>query len=130
MNATVRPGPGGWGTIQIHTITGHLPSVRAQLIGPFAVHQYDNLRWHVSHTRTGLRIFTFPTKAQAVSWAAAARRLLDAEGVRMGDMADPFTVASNLGPDILSRFHALREQFGGWKDDHCIHPRELQAGGA
>lgn len=116
MNANVRPGPGGWGTIQIHTLTNRLPSVRAQLIGPFAVHQYDNQRWHVSHTRTGLRIFAFPRRTQAVKWAAAARRLMDARGLRMGDMVDPFSIATTLGDDLRAQLHALAAEHGGAQD--------------
>jgi len=95
MNKNLKPGPGGWTDITVARRDG--PSdVRAQIIGPFAVHRnvIEDRLWVITHIRSGCSVRNaIPLLSEA---AAAAKEMTAALGGVGADISDPWEFSEQV----------------------------------
>jgi len=110
MNENVSPGPGGWADVELALNPGFEatdPRVRAQIIGPLAVHrELRGTLYKVTHLRTGVGIsFRFDRQREAVRFAL---RLLEACGGMDWDTDDTDELQRRILAEITrEKLHVL-----------------------
>jgi len=126
LNADAEPGPGGWAAIFVDT-PARAYEVRAQLIGPLAVHRSIDTApgrpWVVSHISTGVRIGSFDRQQGAAGFAAWLRDELAAADLDVSG-TDVVAVRDRLDAATSGRenMHRAAGRFGGGVGGGPVHP--------